>query len=127
MRNEKGYVLVVSVMIIGLMLIGLAVAATRALVSERASTIVIEREDDARALAEGCADAALLELRNDVNYAGNETISVGGFACTIRPILTSPTRIQVEATVSGQPYRLQVELASTDPLEIAKWERVTTF
>jgi hypothetical protein len=127
MRKPDGYVLLVSAMIIGLMLIGLAVAATRTLISEHASTIVIEHEDDARSLAEGCADTALLKLRNNVNYTGNETVTINGQTCTIKPLLTSPYRLQTEATVSSQPYRLQITLSSLSPLTISAWQRVTSF
>jgi len=127
MRKQDGYVLLVSAMIIGLMLIGLAVAATRTLISERASTTVIEREDDARSLAEGCAEHALLKLRNNVNYTGNETVTINGQTCTVKPLLTTPYRLQTEATVNGQPYRLQVTLSSLSPLTISAWQRVTAF
>jgi hypothetical protein len=127
MNDRRGYVLLVSVMIIGFMLIGLAIAATRTLVTDHAATIVIEHEDDARALAEGCADQALLKLRDNVNYTGNETVTIGSQTCTIHTILTSPSRIQTEATVNGQPYRLQVTLSSLSPLTISAWQRQTSF
>lgn len=40
------------------------------------------------AVARSCDDVALLRLRQNPAYAGNEIVSVGGYTCTIFPVET---------------------------------------
>ncbi|OGL67239.1 hypothetical protein A2856_04265 [Candidatus Uhrbacteria bacterium RIFCSPHIGHO2_01_FULL_63_20] len=127
--NDRGFTLVVSVMIISAVLLGLAVAAARTLHGTLSSGTSIERWDDAKALAEGCAEQAIWRLTEDQNYAGNETIAINGSPCTIRPVTGNPTPkiVETEATVGNRTYRLRVTVSSLSPPTVSAWDRVTSF
>lgn len=123
-----GFTLIISVFIIAAVLMVIALSTSRVLVQQLADTVGLEDHVAAKALAEGCAEAALLQIGQDENYAGDVELTIGGQTCTIRPILSGPpVTIETEAVVSGRPYRLRVELSDTSPVTISSWERVTQF
>ncbi len=82
-----------STILIATILIGLAVTVGESGISARLAALDGEYKRVSLALAESCANLALLNITQDYNYAGNESgISVGTDAqgraeiCTIGPI-----------------------------------------
>jgi hypothetical protein len=84
-------------------------------------------KEASKALAESCADEALLKLENDITYAGNETITVASSTCAIRPIAPSTPRIvQTTATSTNAVTNIQVTVDPTN-LSVLSWEEVPNF
>ena len=128
MRSRQGYALIVSVLIVSVILALLATAAAQGLFSYQNDGILLKSHADARLLAEGCAEVALLKLRQSSSYVGGESVNIGNATCTIHAIVGStPKTIQTEATVAGLPYRLQIQVDDSSGFEIESWRRVTTF
>lgn len=128
MNERPGFTLVVSVMLIAAVLLGLAVTAARTLHGSLSSGTSIEGWDDAKALAEGCAETALWRLNENQTYTGNETITIEGAPCTIRPVTgSSPWIVETEAAANGRTYRLRVTVTSLSPVTVSSWDRVTSF
>ena len=126
--NRPGFILVVSVLVLSSILLVIGIAAAFGIAGIQQRSLGIETNFTARSLSEACVETALMKLRADDAYTGNENIPIGSSSCTIRPIQAGPpTIIQTEATSNGFVYRLQVELASTSDLSITKWQRVVSF
>ena len=127
MNNQRGYALVISVLVLGTMLLSIAAATAFSLSRTQLREQGWESGMRAQSLAEGCAEYAILQLRLDGTYAGNEEIEIQGEPCTVRPILLgASTTIETEATVDNRVYRLRVEVEPTD-IVIESWKRVITF
>jgi Tfp pilus assembly protein PilX len=129
MTNQpRGFILVVSVLVLSTILVVIGIATAFGIAGVQNRALEIETQIAARALAEACAEAALMELRLDDAYAGNETKMIGGASCTIRPIQPGPPAIlETEATSSGSVYRLRIEISDVANLTITKWQRVSSY
>ena len=123
--NQKGYALLVSVVVIATVLVMLATVSARRVQDSSFTALDLNHQLQAKALAQGCAQEALLKRSIDSQYAGNETITIQGETCTILPI--SGQFIDVEANVQDRYYRLHIGLTADEPPEISSWERVVSF
>lgn len=130
MTNQRGYILVVTVLVLSsvILMVATATAFTLAGVEQRDA----ERRlgFGAQSLAEGCMETALLKRRLDPSYAGNETVTIDGQTCTIRAFITAaspPLTIQTEATKNSRTYRVQVKISNTSTMAVQSWERVSAF
>jgi hypothetical protein len=127
MTNKSGFALIVTVLIFGSMMLALSAATVFSLSRLQSRERGWESGLKAQSLAEACAEYALLQLRLNDSYTGNENVTIDGSACTIRTITTSGTEktIQTEATVDSRHYRLQIK--TDDDINVTSWQRVTSF
>lgn len=126
--NEKGFTLVVSVMIVSVILALIAVASVQHILFLRKGGTAYEDEFNARMLAEGCAEQALLKFRQDQTYRGDEILTLNGSPCTIRPILgNGPFTLETEATMNTRVSRYQIKISDTKTFQITQWKPVSSF
>lgn len=126
--NKKGFTLVVSVMIVSVILALIAVASVQHILFLRKGGTAYEDEFNARMLAEGCAEQALLKFRQNQAYRGDEILTLNGNPCTIRPILgNGPFTLETEATMNTRVSRYQIKIADTETFQITQWKPVSDF
>lgn len=127
-KNEDGYTLLVGILIISAVLLMFALTLSSGLGNRQGSGVSIENNMMARALAEGCMEAAFLERSIDVGWGGNRTIAFGDDTCTIMPIINGdPITIQTEATKNDSTVRLQAQVNENGEFDIVSWQRVAEF
>lgn len=128
-KSRRGFTLFVSVIIIGVVLLLVAISSSRMLIQELADTVSQEDFVAAKYLAEGCAEAAIMNINLDVEYAGDETLTIGADSCTINPITTvgSTKTIETSAAVRTSIYRLKVTVTVANPPVVTSWRRVVSF
>jgi len=78
--QHRGYIFLLSVLVVGT--ISLAVTASVLLLSTSAARtgLSLKHSSEALALAQACAEHALLQLRSDSSYGGNELLDQGNTA-----------------------------------------------
>jgi hypothetical protein len=130
-KEDDGFVALTSVIIINafivILFVGMFFSATEQI--ERAD----DREFSTRALglANSCAEVALNELKNDLAYTGDETVTVGAYSCDILELDSTDMAkvIKTVGIVNGYTKRVQIEVDTfAHPyLEIIDWRVVSTF
>jgi hypothetical protein len=130
-KSQDGFIALTSVIIISaffsILFIGMFFSATEQI--ERAD----DREFSVRALglANSCAEQALNNLKNDLSYEGDETVTVGAYTCDILALdSTDMTKvIKTTGAVHGYTKRVQIEvdLIAHPYLEIIDWRIVSEF
>lgn len=94
MKHERGFIALISAVIISTILLGLATAAGMSTFSTRFNALNSEYKRVSLGLAESCIHAALLKIAENYNYVvplGGEVVSIGGNTCTIKGPTTAPT------------------------------------
>ncbi|TAK03348.1 hypothetical protein EPO34_04785 [Patescibacteria group bacterium] len=128
MTRQDGYVMLMNVLVVSVTLITVSAAVALALARGGTRGPVTERSRAAQRLAEACAEVALYELQQSPSYAGNETVTIGGLPCTIRPVIAGPPlRLQAEATADQETYRIEIQVDDPQGVGIGSWKRVATF
>jgi len=124
-KNQNGYALLVSVVVIATVLMMLATVSARRVQDEFLATLNLHQSLQVQALAQGCAQEALLKRSSDSQYAGDEVITIQDESCMIFPLVGQT--IDVQASAEEKYYRIHIELTNDEPPSIARWERVATF
>lgn len=130
--NSRGYIALVSVLIVSALLLvaGLGTSLRGIDTTETALSDTLSLQ--ARHLADACAEEALMKLKSNFNYTGNEIIIVeGADACTIVSVSgTGNTNrvIRSEAYVNGYKKKIVVDVASVTPSPVIRsWLEVGDF
>ena len=126
-RSEGGYILLVSVLVASAALLVISTAVAVGVSRGASRTILVQHANAAKRLAEGCMETALLRLQQNQAYAGNETVTIGGNPCLIRPNGISPLRLRAEAVVAGAIYRLEAQIDNVESVTIGTMKRVGAF
>lgn len=80
----------------------------------------------ALALAHGCAELGLDEIRRNASYTGSQTYDdIGAGECSFD--VQSGGTVQAEGVVGPHTKRVEVTLASTSPITIEAWQEVADF
>ncbi len=80
----------------------------------------------ARASADSCAQIALLRLKLNNSYNGNENINVDKVMCSIEPVVANATArtVYASATVSGYSSRVKVEITDVGEFFVSSWTEI---
>ena len=130
MHMERGFVALMSVIIIGATLLVVVIGASLTGFYSRYNVLDFELKERSASAAEACANQALLELANDATYAGGTTLSLNSLdTCRVGPVaLVDPGQksIRIQATSSDAVTDLFV-VVNTDDLSIASWREVPNY
>ena len=123
--SKDGYIALASALIITAVMVLIVVTLGQASFFNRAAISEVHFKEKSRALAEACANTALLKLVGNALYAGNETITVASDTCRIFTIVSSSTgRIVDTQGIFEESYtNFRVTVASST-VDIVRWEEV---
>lgn len=80
----------------------------------------------ARTSAYSCANIAMLRLRKNRSYTGNENISVDKVVCSISAVVSvgSARTVHAQAAVDGMASRIKVEIQDIDYFFLNSWTEI---
>lgn len=122
--NESGFIAIISVTIIAALLMAVSFALSTSGFFARSDIADGEYKERSMALAEACAQDALVKLAADGSYTGNETMAIGTQQCSILPITASGGQktVKTTAVVQGATTNILVKADATT-LTIVSWEQ----
>ena len=124
----NGYIALISVLIISALAILVASSANLISISESKMGLQENQSWESFYLAKACAEDALMKLKDDLNYTGNETLPFDTENCTISPIEGTGNEnrvIKVTAMVFKQTRKIKIEINRVNPeTEIKFWSEV---
>jgi len=124
----KGYIAITSAIIVTIIVISTILTTSSTGYSGRFNVLGTLLKEESIALANACADHALLELVVDLNYTGSTTVDIASSTCTIFAIETSGSQktIKTQATEDNRISNLKVVLNTAD-FTIVSWDEVISF
>lgn len=135
MQIEKGFIALMSVIIIGIVLLLVVITASLTGFYSRFNVLDFELKERSSAAADACVSQALLNIANDASYAGAgamPTLRLNSLdSCWVGPVTTivgSPSRkaFEVQATSSDAVTNLAI-VANADDLSIISWREIPNF
>jgi len=128
MKNQKGYIILISVIVISIILMAVALALSGNVFSIRSNMLDAEFKKTSKGLAEACAETALLKLKQNNTYDGNENIAVGNQQCSILAIETEGNQKIIKTTANFQNFVSNIKVIAVLPdASIASWQEVANF
>lgn len=131
MKNQEGFIALISILIIGAIVLTISIGLSLRSIGETNMSLGGQESHKALALANLCAEQALMKLESTFNYTGNESVPVDGESCDILAIDGSGNfnrTIQTQSTVSNYTKKVRVVVSQISPtMQITSWEEVSDF
>lgn len=128
-KKEKGAVTLIAVLIIGLTISSIIISNS---LFNRLSIINsqnFKKIKQAQYSSEACMEIALLEIYNDKNYTGSESVLDGDISCNY--IVTNEggisRKIITTSSINGLNYYNELMLTISSKIEISSWKRITNI
>lgn len=127
LKANDGFIALVAVLIILAIVLMVGVALSLGSVDEMKMGLQKSLSSRAYYLANLCAEQALMKLKENSSYPGNETINEENGSCTISAIEGSWT-VKVSGFSSGQVKKMKIVLSQINPeIIINSWQEVADF
>ena len=131
LKNQKGYIALISVLIITGAVLFIAINTSLFGISEAGMGLQKSQSSEAFYLAILCAEDALMSLKENLDYYGEETLTIGQGNCTILQVKGSGNKdrvVETTGTIYNQTRKIKIEIGRVDPkMEIDSWREVVDF
>ncbi|MFQ6083748.1 MAG: hypothetical protein ACE5WD_10350 [Candidatus Aminicenantia bacterium] len=127
----NGYIALISILIISALLVIIASSANLISISESDMGLQENQSWESFYLATACVENALMELKKDLDYGGNEVLTFEDETCTILPLEGTGNEnriIKVLSSAYNQVRKIKIEIDKVYPeMEIRSWQEVADF
>jgi len=123
--NNKGYVLLMSVLILGAVGVAITVSLLLFGTGTLSSLNCWQQSIQARMVADGCAEEALQQIRDNSSYSGTFTIPIGSGSCTytVNNLGGDNRSISAGGSVGIAVRRVSITIDQLNPqLNITSWQ-----
>jgi len=100
-------------------------------ISESDMGLLKSQSAEAFYLANLCAEDALMKLKDDLKYPGNETLIMGEGSCDILDVKGGGNQnrvVKTTGTIYNQTRKIKIEIKQVNPkMEISSWQEVIDF
>lgn len=128
--DSKGYIALMTVLIVGLIATSLTVSLLLLGTSQTKTTIALDESNRAKALTNACAEEALQQIRDSTAFAGSGALTFGTDTCTYTVIDLGGENRQITSTGNANAAVRKVKIIINDitPLIlISSWQEVADF
>lgn len=129
-KNQGGFITLISVLVVGV--VGIAITLSLILLGLGSSrtSFAVEQSNQAKALANTCAEEALQQIRDSTPFTGSGNLTLGQGICTYT--VTSQggqnRTITASGTVSTITRRAKIIINGITPtIQIVSWQEVDNF
>ena len=122
--KEKGYILLTSVLIVTAVGLTIALALIVLGLGTAKNSLNVSQYNQAKALANGCAEKVLQEIRNSSSFSGNGTFVFDEGSCiyTVTNTGGENREISVAATISNITRNIFIAIDTINPkIHVTTW------
>ena len=130
LRHRRGFVSLVSVLLISIAGLTIALALLNSVTDSEQTSVATIRSHQAQALATACIEEALQQINDATSYTGSATLSVQYGPCAYAVTNTGgQTRsIHASSTVEGIVRKILVSIDKVNPnISVTSWQDVAGF
>jgi hypothetical protein len=123
---QKGFSTLLLVIILGAASLGLMLAlSTSSFWAIRGSTNA-KNSDQAKALANACAETTLESMRENNSYLGSGSITIGNNSCaySVTSLGGSARSVAVSGAAGAAVRKINITTGSFNPITISLWQEV---
>jgi hypothetical protein len=135
LNPQRGFIALTAVLIISAVVLTISIGLAVRSVGESKMSLDSQKSHRAMALANLCAETALMKLESVFQYSGDEVIMIDTEPCHILPVegsgnLSRTVKTQSTTTISGQVYVKKVKIVVSQissEMRVTSWEEVSDF
>ncbi|MDH4330932.1 MAG: hypothetical protein OEV93_05300 [Candidatus Moranbacteria bacterium] len=125
--RQGGYITLLSVLVVGAIGVSVAVSLILLGLGSSRNSFSLKQSNQAKALANACAEEALEEIQNLLVYEGSDTISLGQGSCeyTVTRLAAQNRNIVATGTVGDVVRKVEINIDLVRPqINIVLWQEV---
>lgn len=127
LEKERGFIALITVLIISALALMVGIGLGLRAIDEMEMGSQRSRSSETYYLANLCAEDALMKLKENSSYSGDETINIGNGSCTILPVEGNWT-VKISASSDNQVKKMRLIISQIQPqMIIDSWEEVADF
>lgn len=128
--NSGGYMLLLGVLVLGAVALAAAVSILLLGLGSERSSFALEQSNQAKALANACAEEALQQIRDSIPFEGTGNLALGQGNCayTVTKLTGQNRTIIASGTVGTTIRKVNIALDKITPsINITSWQEVADF
>ncbi|MDO8260852.1 MAG: hypothetical protein Q7T50_05160 [Candidatus Magasanikbacteria bacterium] len=128
--NKKGYVVLITVLLVGAVGLSIAISIILLGLGQARTGATVNQLNQARALANTCAEEGLQQIRDLDSFTGTDTLTLDNGTCEYTVINQGGDNreIQASGTVGQINRKIKVNTDSISPtINITSWQEVSDF
>lgn len=130
LKYKKGYTTLLSVLILGAVGITITTSLLLSGISSSRTSFAVEQSNQAKALANACAEEALQQVRDSTPFTGTANISIGQGSCsyTVTSQGGQNRAITAYGTVDSITRKVSISIDAINPnIGVVSWQEVANF
>lgn len=129
-KNKNGFITLISVLIIGAIGATAAVSLINIGISSSQTVSALERANQAKSIANACAEEALQQIRDSTVFSGSGSLSLSKGTCSYEVINNGGQnrQIDVSASVGAAIRSIEINVDQINPqINIVSWQELADF
>ena len=129
-NNKKGYVLIYAVILVGSVILAMALYFSWLAAFSVQSTIQLKKSEQARHLANTCAEIALQKIWDDKNFTGSGNFSGYGGSCTyqVRNLGGDNREVRASGVMDNIIRKAKISIGEVGGMVgVTSWQEVADF
>lgn len=126
-NHQKGYIVLITVLVIGAIGVAIAVSVIWLGLGGSKSSFALEQSNQAKALANACAEEALQQIRDSIPFTGTGNLTLGQGTCTYTVINDGAQNRTITASgaVGTVVRKVKITIDKINPnINITSWQEV---
>jgi len=124
---KNGFIALITLLILFLISLSIGVSLISRSISQAKISFQKSQSSQSYYLANLCAEQALMKLKENINYLGNEATTTGGGNCQILPIEGNWV-IKTIGNFQNQIKKVKIIVSQVNPkMQIQSWQEVADF
>ncbi|TSC75291.1 MAG: hypothetical protein G01um101430_498 [Parcubacteria group bacterium Gr01-1014_30] len=125
--QNRGFIALITILMVSAVALLIGSGLSFLSIGEAKMSLQKNKSSQAHYLVTACVEEALMRLKNNINYPGNEIISLAEGSCQVLPIVGNWT-LRVSADYANQVKKVRVIINQVNPsMEISSWQEVADF
>ena len=126
-KQQKGFITLISVLVVGAVGIAIALSLLLLGVGNSRTSFAVEQSNQAKALANACAEEALQQIRDSTSFTGTASLTLGQGTCTYTVTSQggSNRTITASGTVGTIIRKVKIIISGINPqITVTSWQEV---
>lgn len=128
--RQKGYIALITVLVTGAVGVAIAVSLLLLGLGSSRTSFALEQSNQAKALANACAEEALQQIRDSTSFTGTGNLSLGQGTCsyTVTNDGGENRTVTASGTVGTVVRKVKIIINAINPaIILASWQEVADF
>ena len=123
-NTQKGFGTLYIVIILGMVVLSLSLWLSTGSFWSIQNGVNLKTSQQTKSLTEACAEVALEAMRENNNYTGTDSVTIGSNSCTYTVSDTGGNNreINISGTIGSVTRKLRVTTSSFNPIVISSWQ-----